>query len=293
MSSFINSIINRTFESTPLIQPRVRGKFEQDTFTSLSFFTNGSSETFANDERTPEISEKNAGKEKNISGVASAFTTKINESDVPVTLGNSFTSSRSKPSWISQLVSKDHYSNPESQHLATDNLIVPPHPVSEKIISNKKFVEGQSDTIAPSQSKSKNQDGINLFEEIQAPDANEDHKTIRQNRNKQALPASDDQPAILPFSGLYKLPSLLKSGTNDYTRSENTFRKDDFIKRGNALTGESLPAIETTQTINISIGRVEVRVSQPPLQALPVPKKEGIAIMSLDEYLDKRNHGNK
>lgn len=55
-----------------------------------------------------------------------------------------------------------------------------------------------------------------------------------------------------------------------------------FIQRNTVKT-------EPSRTINISIGKIEVRVQQPPVQNTARPKKEGIPIMGLDEYLEKRN----
>jgi hypothetical protein len=46
--------------------------------------------------------------------------------------------------------------------------------------------------------------------------------------------------------------------------------------------------VQQPPTITVSIGRIEVRAAQPPLQA-PAPRVERRKGLSLDEYLAQRN----
>ena len=292
MNSFINSIINRAIESTQMIQPRVLGKFERDTNSSSTFVPDDSSETFQKGELTHALPGYRSGKESKIPDVASAFATKLVESVNPEISADPVKRPVLQPPLISKIDSKEKDNEQKRLTLKPDYKVIPPKPGSDNFFIQNESGNGQPNYLANLQfnrrKSNSDVDSVQPAEEIYFSNKSEGHMTIKEDILQQELPASRVLPAVLPFKELYNSPSMLSAAANF-----NTPLKDDNRMGRSAFTSQSSTAIENTQTINISIGRVEVRVSQPPVQALAKPKKEGIAIMSLEEYLDKRNQGSK
>ncbi len=114
-------------------------------------------------------------------------------------------------------------------------------------------------------------------------------------RQKQIVPKKLQPPlttsSITPATKeIYKSLPVEKAVADLMTPGEVP-QKANLKQPGTSFRQQKTPPVEHSQTINISIGRIEVRVSQPPAQLPLKSKNEGVAFMSLDEYLRKRNQG--
>jgi len=80
---------------------------------------------------------------------------------------------------------------------------------------------------------------------------------------------------------------------SDYLKSPELLLNSNKKNEANSLMHPQAPGAASGQMINIEIGRIEIRVSQPPVAKQEKKGKEGPFVMNLEEYLDKRNQGAK
>jgi hypothetical protein len=253
MSSFINNLIDRSVAPATDIQPRLRGKFERAAAPSKSFNTEES---------------------------ASAVSGALQPSD-------------ENRLQRTDLVRKIHVTNLVENHSEEISPIITQRPWQknqEQSLPDTKperspRFEPSYNLVVPTQQNFSEKNDSSVYQQPRSQPVNRD------DENKQQV--STYQPEASPNSTtitkeVYKPLPVVKPTANNSFRIEPN-QKTQQKQSPVASFIQKQTANSPSRTINISIGRIEVRVSQPPVSSPAKPKKEGVAIMGLDEYLQKRN----
>lgn len=260
MSSFINNLIDRSVAPATSIQPRLRGKFER---------TAAPSESFAGTEEFASTGDLQSSDET----IQPQRTELVRRTHV-----TKFVEERSEeisPSIKQRPSQKDaEQSAPDANAERTPRfqpsyslVVQTPGDSSEKNVTNVTNIYQQPKTV----------------ERVISPD--------NENRQQQA---SSYQPDVSSTSTIvtkevYKPLPVVKPTANNSFRIEPPQKAQQKQSPVASFINRNIAKTEPSRTINISIGRIEVRVSQPPVASPAKPKKEGVAIMGLEEYLQKRN----
>jgi hypothetical protein len=273
MISFINSIINRANESTMLIQPRVRGKFERDTGDALAPFTRNEANTFHDDMLGQERQDNPIATGKQNPVIVASHTTESNEAIPPASFLNAEKKHSSESLLISEPPGKDHDGQQRVQRLSTDHKLVVQSFTSKKRESTK---ESNEINQFPSRNTQK----------LKTDDTGKESNVIKGHLKNDKMFSVSSLPLVHP-QPLYPQPGS-DTGADHKINHGQAPLKEHLLKRGSLLTDDFAPEKESIQTINVSIGRIEVRVSQPPAPDQFKSKKAPIPPMSLDEYLQKK-----
>jgi hypothetical protein len=264
MGSFINNLIDRSTESAQSIQPRLRGKFERD-ITSPDFLTENDATTFdvdkTQDEQFP---------------IRQATTVSLslfkNVVDEPAE--NTRQSRVSKPLQENTPQIKDDIAPEKPPRFKPPYELLTPQNIDEdapaerhRHILRHPNAKTSADEIHQGESRHAQIAPKNL----QAPST-----TLSKTRDSKEI---------------YKSLPVVNAATDLVAPAEGA---QSHIKQpGTSFRQQKTSPSGHSQTINISIGRIEVRVSQSPAQSPLKPKTEGGPIMSLDDYLRKRNQGSE
>jgi len=267
MGSFINNLIDRSSESAQSIQPRLKGKFERD-LTSPDFFTGINETTF--DAREPaETQDKQFPIDRRATTVRlSLFKNVIDEATENI--GQSRVSKalqRNTP----QI--KDNIAPEKTPRFEQPCELLPPQNIYE-------------DTSAERQGDNKDYVQRNPNTKISTDELHSD------GRQQQIKPqsASNTPSKTADTKKIYKSQPVVNAAT-DLMAPVEIPAKANTKQPGPSFRQQKTSAVGHAQTVNISIGRIEVRVSQSSAQSPLKTKNKGVAIMSLDEYLRKRNQG--
>jgi hypothetical protein len=270
--SFINNLIDRAAQSVSDIRPRLRGKFERDITALDSFAENEKSAPDVGEpivapdiilpmppRRTEDQSQQNEG-----------------VPDEPAL-------ERRQPLSGSRLTPPRQDEEPvqpvkRTRFEPSFNLVDTGRAVGEQMPVEMPGAPGNSTYL-------------NSAVRAQSEHVNSESNTVRDIQPKDASPVLSIEPQKItvvkerqkdaPIPG----PSRQSSTSEASPKAEFRQQVTPFMSRR--------PEVAVNTSINISIGRIEVRVSQPPAQLPSKPKAEGIPIMSLDEYLKKRNKVSK
>lgn len=258
MSSFINNLIDRSIAPATDIQPRLRGKFERAAAPSESF--SGTEEFISNANAASQTAEEKPLQRTEL--VRQIQVTKLVEKHSEAI--SPLITQRPSQKSAEQSVPDARTEKP-SRFEPSYNLVVPTQQRFEKAESNV-YQHPKFQAAEPS---------INPLPE-----------------NKQQV--SSYQPEVSPTSTIitkesYKPLPVVKPTANNSFRIEPHQKTQQKQSPVAAFIQKQTAQASPSRTINISIGRIEVRVSQPPASSPVKPKKEGVAIMGLDEYLQKRN----
>jgi len=284
MNSFINSLIYRSTEPVRSIQPRLRGKFEND-FNSSDHFAKSDKNSFDTAETNidefpaPRITTAvHASLFKNIN--ADTAKDKPAENVVGKNLTNS-AALRSMPAIIHYV--KDEIKPNRPPRFEPSFKLVTPQDMPEQTSNERKSLKEDNDNTY--------RNTIRPVDEVKFPKDFGGVYQKKQATKEQTLP-TPTVPIIFPASKeMYKPLTFIKAAPHYATPAEEPHTSHLKQKVASILYQKSTG--QYNQTFNISIGRVEVRVSQPSVQLPIKPKNEGIPIMSLDDYLQKRNQGCK
>ena len=268
MGSFINKLIDRSTESAQSIQPRLRGKFERD-ITSPDFFTGNDATTF--DVGEPEETQNEQFPiHRRATTVGISLLKNVVDEDTRH-------SRVSKPLQTNTPPIKDDIAPEKPPRFEPSSELLAPQKIhedssAEKQVDNRDYVQKHPNigTSADEVRSDNSQRGQILPKKLQTPSS--------------SLSKTPDTKEI------YKSMPAVKAATDLVTPAE-VQPKAHIKQPGASFRQQKTSPVRHTPTINISIGRIEVRVSQPPAQLPLKSKDEGVAIMSLDEYLRKRNQG--
>jgi hypothetical protein len=283
MTTFVSSLISRINKTDGGIQPRLRGKFERDTH-SPAFIPEQEGDTGLVVGPAPAVQDKEPAIKSRIPGIASELNAPSNAAARQAQQEGSPEPSTSVPSWSIRQVNRAHFREQKLQGAEPDYKRMPLPPVSESPFGKSRKIAGGEVTTEGYSGK--------FSQELHSGNAGGAAGQPAQIRPEQAFPGSSvllvdlpvaerdqQRPAVKPSSG-YQAGSVPAPGKENLKNTGLRFMNAEAKQTG-----------EPSQTINISIGRVEVRVSPPAAQMQPKQKKEGLAIMTLDEYLSKRNQG--
>jgi hypothetical protein len=110
------------------------------------------------------------------------------------------------------------------------------------------------------------------------------------NQQQTSLHQPDiSQKSTIVTKEVFKPLPAVKPTANNSFRIETPRKAQPKQSPGASFISKNVAKPEPSTAINISIGRIEVHVSQPPVTSAAKPRKEGVAIMGLEEYLQKRN----
>jgi hypothetical protein len=270
MGSFVNNLVDRSTESTQSIRPRLRGKFERD-ITSPDFFTGNDATTFIGE--PAETQDEQFPIRRRGTTVGISLLKNIIDESVEDTRQLRI----SKPLPANTPPIKDDITpekpprfEPSYELFAPQNMYE--HASAERQGDTSNYVQTHPNT------------------KISADEVRQDD-----SRQAQILPKKLHAPSTTPAKArntkeIYKSLPVVKAAP-DLVAPAEVPPKAHIKQPSASLRQEKTSPVGHSQTINISIGRIEVRVSQPPGQLPLKPKSEGVAIMSLDEYLRKRNQG--
>lgn len=248
MSSFINNLIDRSVSATKEIQPRLKGKFERSSTPSENFSV---TEEFVSDTNRSSVE-----KSKNIALKKKAET-------VP------------RPHNTIDSEKKSLGIPPKKEQKPLQKTSTPDLPMESPL----GFIGLHN--LIPSKQYELSYTNINEQPKIIKHPINSDNENKQQQiTTHQAV--KEESPVIIKEVNT-QLP-VVKPIANNTSGIAPKLKS----QQSSAISFQQKQLKpEASRTINISIGRIEVRVSQPP--PTTKPKRETVAIMGLDEYLQKRN----
>ena len=269
MGSFINNLVDRSTESAQSIRPRLRGKFER-SITSPDFFTGDGATTFNIGEPAETQDEQFPNRRRRTTVGISLLKNIIDES-----AEDSRQFRISKPLQANTPIKDDIPPEKPPRFEPSYELFAPQnmyeHASAERQGDTSNYVQTHPNT------------------KISADEVRQDD-----SRQAQILPkklhAQLTTQSTRDTKEIYKSLPVVKAAT-DLVAPAEVPPKAHIKQPGTSFRQQKTSPVGHSKTINISIGRIEVRVSQPPGQLPLKPKAEGVAIMSLDEYLRKRNQG--
>jgi hypothetical protein len=265
MGSFINNLIDRSTESAQSVQPRLRGKFERD-ITSPDFFTGNDATTFGVGDQAETRDEQFPIHHRKTTVRLSILKNLTDEPADDTRQHRVSKSSQSNTTRIEDDITpeKPRRFEPSYELRAPQN--IHDHISTERQVDNSDYVQRHPN--------SKTSADVDNQQKLVQPKKLNAHST--------SLSKTPDTKEI------YKSLPVIKSAA-DLVAPAETPQKVHLKQPGASFRQQKKLPVEHPQTINISIGRIEVRVSQPSAQMPLKPKNEGVAVMSLDEYLRKRN----
>lgn len=257
MSSFISNLIDRSIAPATDIQPRLRGKFEQAAAPSESFSVN------------EEIASSGASQSADETTTPPQRTELVRRTHV-----TKFIEERSEE--ISPSI-KQKPSQKDTEQSVPD--AKPERP--------SRFQPSYNVIVQAPEQDSSETNITNIYQQSKVVE----HVIDPNNENKQqqaSTPQPDVSSSTIITKEVYKPLPVVKPIANNTFRVEPQQKLQPKQSPAASFIQRQTAKPEPSRTINISIGRVEVRVSQPAAAAAK-PKKEGIPIMGLDEYLQQRN----
>jgi hypothetical protein len=258
MSSFINNLIDRSVAPATNIQPRLRGKFEQVA---------AASESFADNE---EVTSAGASQSTDETIIQPRRTELVRRTHV-----TKFIEERSEQ--ISPSLPKKVFQKDTEQSV--------PDMKAER---PQRFQPSYNVVVQTPQQDPSETNITNIYQQPKVIERVIDPG----NENKQSqapAPQPDASSSTIITKGVYKPQPVVKPIANNTFRIEPQQKVQPKQSRAASLIQRQTVQPAASRTINISIGRIEVRVSQPTAANAAKPKKEGIPIMGLDEYLQQRN----
>ena len=257
--NFINNLITRSISPASDIQPRLRGLFEpNDTGNAKGIQQINFSERFLNDNRDESNDVPGTPPQQSFN----SYRSRLND------ITNLFNSRLKEP--LNESNEKEGNLLHARQRFQPDHKIVV---LNETDGSTENDPVRYNGNVVPVSGDKKNL--------TDKPTANiSAEKKIQNPAFSQTLVTTEKSSGMVkPASDYLKRPEL----------SLNSNKKNE----ANSLMHPQAPGAATGQMINIEIGRIEIRVSQPPVIKQEKKGKEGPFVMNLEEYLDKRNQGAK
>jgi hypothetical protein len=267
MGSFINNLIDRSTESAQSVQPRLRGKFERD-ITSPDFFTGNDATTFGVGDQAETRDEQFPIHHRTTTVGIPLLKNVVDE---PAEDTRQFRVSKPLQANTPQIKGdiapeKPPRFEPSYELLAPQN--IHDDTSGERQVDNSNYVQRHPNSKT-------------------SADVDNQQKLVQPKKLKTLSTSLSKTPDT---KEIYKSLPVVKSAA-DLVAPAEVPQKAHLKQPGPSIRQQKKLPVEHSQTINISIGRIEVRVSQPSAQLPLKPKNEGVAVMSLDEYLRKRNQG--
>jgi hypothetical protein len=272
MSSFINNLINRSVATETSIQPRLRGKFEQTA--ALSEISPGHNEIVS--DRLHSVDETTIQPQRT-DLIQRTHLTKLIEEHSEV---------------IAPSVTKNFSQKNREQSIPDAKIERPPRFEPSYNLVAQKSTQQQN-------SSEKNVESVRNVD--QQHNTQPDGAMISAIENNPQKVATAPQASTITTKEVYQPSPLVKPTTNNafHIETNNAFHIEQRQKARlsqspvASFIQKNIAKPASSRTINISIGRIEVRVSQPSVTYSEKPKKESVPIMGLDEYLQKRNQRSK
>lgn len=276
MISFISSLIDRILEPAHSVQPRIHGRFEQTPGPFYSF--DAGQEQLSPDEQSPATEGRPVPKSSDPI-VQTASVTIPGTSTGPSS--TSYSTSLQETAMAGNQPPEKHH--PAKQDAPLPQAIYPSVPsqqdatgeINEKGLQHRK----EFSRITPA-GKS--------MEQPYPPIAAYPGSPAKQPNEHQKFPA-----AVLPAVSSKNKPPANQAGVNPVPDNTMPIRQLPTMAEGGGSGWQRqrgrTSAGQPAQTINISIGRIEVRVSHSPAPAESKSKNDSLSVMSLDEYLTRKN----
>jgi hypothetical protein len=276
MNSFLSKLVDRHVEADHNIKPRIRGRFDADSGFSSPIEDENPPTTETQESYESSQASLTQQRKKNESPTA----IESKKDKTIVTGPDKYLAEPSSP-LLSDIDAEDE--------TLTGKPIEPVKINTDSIHANKKPADDENSSFTPVDRIITRWQNRYLEKNHFIKPEVEKKQPGKQDSNK---PFAAETP--LSFSKEPDKPAL--NDNNTYTKENNEIdgslgpvsnksRQEYVLQKELTKT--------TTHSINVSIGRIEIRALLPQVETRVIEKKEDTGILSLDKYLEQRNTGKR
>jgi hypothetical protein len=285
MSNYINNLIARNQPAAEVVRPRLPSIFEppvpaRTAFNALNLAGPLASQQAANEEINPRAPQAGqASPEAQITNAASP------EIQMPAWRGI-----QQLPAGYERndagVVSPQSSTSSIARHSKINE---PPGETSQPGLEASREMQWSPRPVWPQENETgiaerRGQPGLQADSQL-PPQTNRSSRRLAHERIAQQVVEESKNAASSVESSVNRIVVQPRAARRD----ENYTRRDAY-RAGQERPGSQSPEPPPMPTINVTIGRIEVK-ALPPAAAPPRPQKTAAPLMSLDEYMRRRNGG--
>ena len=276
MTGFINSLIQRTTGATQIVLPRLRGRFERDTVYK-PMDPGDDRNAFETDEQKSDAEKFPESRNRTPDPRSPLKSTVTPEPSEP--RPNQL---QDRPTLLlppeSRLDTTAPHEAKSPDRLETNHSVVPPQPTPDtatfaqplkSIPTDRRQIEN------PAEMKDTRETG-------------DDHAAVKERRMASGLYAAPVLPFVAPSQEGPTQAFPTKTVTESQVQSTKAPATESFRSIDRSFQDRSSSSNKPAPSVNISIGRIDLRVTAASGPAQEKPKPERAGIISLDEYLHKK-----